>query len=69
MVINDGEIVEFCPNDELMEQKVFYYALYMSRFKSKATLTVDGLAIALLQAGGGMYNLLATRALQWPSSR
>jgi ATP-binding cassette subfamily B protein len=36
MVINGGEIVEFGPHDELMAQKGFYYALYMSQFKSKA---------------------------------
>ena len=36
MVLNGGEIVEFGPHDELMEQKGFYYALYMSQFKSKA---------------------------------
>jgi ATP-binding cassette subfamily B protein len=36
MVINGGRIVEFGPHDELMAQKGFYYALYMSQFKSKA---------------------------------
>jgi ABC-type multidrug transport system fused ATPase/permease subunit len=36
MVINGGEIVEFGPHDELMAQKGYYYALYMSQFKSKA---------------------------------
>jgi ATP-binding cassette subfamily B protein len=36
MVLNGGEIVEYASNDELMAQKGFYYALYMSQFKGKA---------------------------------
>jgi ATP-binding cassette subfamily B protein len=36
MVVNGGEIVEYAPHDELMAQKGFYYALYMSQFKGKA---------------------------------
>jgi ATP-binding cassette subfamily B protein len=36
MVLNGGEIVEYAPHDELMAQRGFYYALYMSQFKGKA---------------------------------
>ena len=36
MVVNGGEIEEFGPHDELMAQKGFYYALYMSQFKGAA---------------------------------
>jgi ATP-binding cassette subfamily B protein len=36
MVLNGGEIVEYAPHDELMADKGFYYALYMSQFKGKA---------------------------------
>ena len=36
MVLNGGEIVEYAPHGELMAEKGFYYALYMSQFKSKA---------------------------------
>ncbi|MEA3334829.1 MAG: ABC transporter ATP-binding protein [Chloroflexota bacterium] len=36
MVVNGGEIVEFASHDELMAEKGFYYALYMSQFKGKA---------------------------------
>ena len=36
MVLNGGEIVEYAPHDELMAEKGFYYALYMSQFKGKA---------------------------------
>jgi ABC-type multidrug transport system fused ATPase/permease subunit len=36
MVLNGGEIVEYAPHDELMADKSFYYALYMSQFKGKA---------------------------------
>ncbi len=36
MVVNGGEIVEYAPHDELMAEKGFYYALYMSQFKGKA---------------------------------
>jgi ATP-binding cassette subfamily B protein len=36
MVLNGGEIAEYAPHDELMAQKGFYYALYMSQFKGKA---------------------------------
>jgi ATP-binding cassette subfamily B protein len=36
MVLNGGEIVEYAPHDELMANKGFYYALYMSQFKGKA---------------------------------
>ena len=35
LVVNGGEIVEQGPHDELMAQKGFYYALYMSQFKGK----------------------------------
>jgi len=41
MVLNGGEIVEFGPHDELMEQKGFYYALYMSQFKGKVPGSED----------------------------
>jgi ABC-type multidrug transport system fused ATPase/permease subunit len=36
MVLNGGEIVEYASHDELMAQRGFYYALYMSQFKGKA---------------------------------
>jgi ATP-binding cassette subfamily B protein len=36
MVLNGGEIVEMASHDELMAEKGFYYALYMSQFKGKA---------------------------------
>lgn len=36
MVVNGGEIVEMASHDELMAQRGFYYALYMSQFKGKA---------------------------------
>jgi len=36
MVLNGGEIVEYAPHDELMADRGFYYALYMSQFKGKA---------------------------------
>jgi len=36
MVLNGGEVVEMASHDELMAQKGFYYALYMSQFKGKA---------------------------------
>ena len=36
MVVNGGEIVEMASHDELMAEKGFYYALYMSQFKGKA---------------------------------
>jgi ATP-binding cassette subfamily B protein len=36
MVLNGGLIVEYAPHDELMADKGFYYALYMSQFKGKA---------------------------------
>jgi ATP-binding cassette subfamily B protein len=36
MVVNGGEIVEMASHDELMAQKGFYYALYMSQFKGAA---------------------------------
>jgi len=36
MVVNGGVIVEYAPHDELMADKGFYYALYMSQFKGKA---------------------------------
>ncbi len=35
MVINGGEIEEMASHDELMANKGFYYALYMSQFKGK----------------------------------
>ena len=37
MVLNGGEIVEFASHDELMAAKGFYYALYMSQFKSRGS--------------------------------
>jgi ABC-type multidrug transport system fused ATPase/permease subunit len=37
MVVNGGEIVEYASHDELMAEKGFYYALYMSQFKGKAS--------------------------------
>ena len=48
MVLNGGEIVEFGPHDELMEQKGFYYALYMSQFKGKAPGSEDASAIEFI---------------------
>jgi ATP-binding cassette subfamily B protein len=36
MVVNGGEIEEMASHDELMANKGFYYALYMSQFKGKA---------------------------------
>jgi ATP-binding cassette subfamily B protein len=36
MVVNDGVIVEMASHDELMADRGFYYALYMSQFKGKA---------------------------------
>jgi len=36
MVLNGGKIVEYAPHDELMADRGFYYALYMSQFKGKA---------------------------------
>ncbi len=36
MVLNGGEIVEYDSHEELMADKGFYYALYMSQFKGKA---------------------------------
>ena len=36
MVLNGGEIVEYASHDDLMADKGFYYALYMSQFKGKA---------------------------------
>jgi ATP-binding cassette subfamily B protein len=36
MVVNGGEIVEMASHDELMADRGFYYALYMSQFKGKA---------------------------------
>jgi ABC-type multidrug transport system fused ATPase/permease subunit len=36
MVVNGGEIVEMASHDELMAERGFYYALYMSQFKGKA---------------------------------
>jgi len=41
MVVNGGEIVEYAPHDELMAEKGFYYALYMSQFKGKAPAGAD----------------------------
>ena len=37
MVLNGGEIVEMDSHDNLMAAKGFYYALYMSQFKSKGS--------------------------------
>jgi ATP-binding cassette subfamily B protein len=36
MVVNGGEIEEMASHDELMANRGFYYALYMSQFKGKA---------------------------------
>jgi ATP-binding cassette subfamily B protein len=36
MVVNGGVIVEMASHDELMADRGFYYALYMSQFKGKA---------------------------------
>ena len=36
MVLNGGRIVEFGPHEELIAARGFYYALYMSQFKSRA---------------------------------
>jgi ATP-binding cassette subfamily B protein len=36
MLLNGGEIVEYASHDDLMADKGFYYALYMSQFKGKA---------------------------------
>jgi ATP-binding cassette subfamily B protein len=41
MVLNGGEIVEYAPHDQLMADKGFYYALYMSQFKGKAPAGAD----------------------------
>jgi len=41
MVLNGGKIVEYAPHDELMADKGFYYALYMSQFKGKAPAGTD----------------------------
>jgi ATP-binding cassette subfamily B protein len=35
MVLNGGEIEELASHDDLMAEKGFYYALYMSQFKGK----------------------------------
>lgn len=35
-LLENGEIITRGPHDELMAKKGFYYALYMSQFKSKA---------------------------------
>ncbi|MDJ0792152.1 MAG: ABC transporter ATP-binding protein [Acidimicrobiia bacterium] len=35
MVLNGGEIVEMASHDELMADRGFYYALYMSQFKGR----------------------------------
>lgn len=45
MVLNGGEIVEFGPHAELMAAKGFYYALYMSQFKSKAAVDAEATAV------------------------
>ncbi len=36
LVINNGEIVERGTHQKLLEQKGFYYNLYMSQFKGDA---------------------------------
>jgi ATP-binding cassette subfamily B protein len=36
LVINDGEIIEQGNHDDLLQQKGFYYNLYMSQFKGQA---------------------------------
>jgi hypothetical protein len=41
MVLNGGEIVEYASHDELMADRGFYYALYMSQFKGKAPAGAD----------------------------
>jgi ATP-binding cassette subfamily B protein len=35
MVLNGGAIEELASHDDLMAEKGFYYALYMSQFKGK----------------------------------
>lgn len=45
MVLNGGEIVEYASHDELMADKGFYYALYMSQFKGKAPAGSDAVDI------------------------
>jgi ATP-binding cassette subfamily B protein len=45
MVVNGGEIEEMASHDELMAQKGFYYALYMSQFKGAAPGGMDTVAM------------------------
>ncbi len=45
MVVNGGEIVEMASHDELMAQKGFYYALYMSQFKGAAPGGMEAVAM------------------------
>ncbi len=41
MVVNGGEIEEYASHDELMAAKGFYYALYMSQFRGKASAAAN----------------------------
>jgi hypothetical protein len=50
MVVNGGEIVEFASYDELMAQKGFYYALYMSQFKGAAPGGTDAAIVDFISA-------------------
>ena len=45
MVLNGGEIVEMASHDELMANKGFYYALYMSQFKGKGPAGAEAVDI------------------------
>jgi len=45
MVVNGGEIVEMASHDDLMAQKGFYYALYMSQFKGAAPGGMEAIAM------------------------
>jgi ATP-binding cassette subfamily B protein len=45
MVVNGGEIVEMASHDELMAQKGFYFALYMSQFKGAAPGGMEAVAM------------------------
>jgi ATP-binding cassette subfamily B protein len=48
MVVNGGEIVEMASHDELMAEKGFYYALYMSQFKGKAPAGAEAASAAFV---------------------
>jgi ATP-binding cassette subfamily B protein len=45
MVVNGGEVVEMASHDDLMAQKGFYYALYMSQFKGAAPGGMEAVAM------------------------